>query len=291
MSLLLLIIVFTAIGGVLSVIAASVFLLLPEDKRNIILPHGISFAIGALLAVAFWGLIPEAFAAKPSEDFQAISGTILAGILGFFVLEKLLVWRHCHVETCEAHGEENQHDHAQEAVQHGHHHFGIEKSAGVLIVVGDGIHNFVDGVLIAAAFLTDVKLGIVTSLAVATHEIPQEVGDFAILLHSGYSKSKALVYNVLASLTTVLGGILAYYSLDDLRDSLPYFLALASSSFIYIAVADLIPSLHKKTDIKTSLQQIALIAAGVLLICSMHGVAHDFESTKNSQSKSAAIPN
>jgi zinc and cadmium transporter len=131
--------------------------------------------------------------------------------------------------------------------------------------------------LIAAAFLTDVKLGIVTSLAVAAHEIPQEVGDFAILLQSGYSKGKALLYNVLASLTTVVGGVLAYFSLGDLHDSLPYFLALAASSFIYIAVADLIPSLHKKTDMKTSLQQITLILAGVLLICLMHGIAHDIE--------------
>jgi zinc and cadmium transporter len=148
------------------------------------------------------------------------------------------------------------------------------KSAGALIILGDSIHNFVDGVLIAAAFLTDVQLGIVTSLAVAAHEIPQEVGDFAILLDSGYSRSKALFYNVLASLTTVLGGILAYFSLEDLHDSLPYFLALAASSFIYIAVADLIPSLHTKTDMKTSLQQIVLIAAGVLLICSLQTIAH-----------------
>ncbi len=277
MNLLLLIIIFTAIGGVLSVFAAAIFLLLPDEKRNQILPHGISFAIGALLSVAFWGLIPEAFANIKQEQFQTLSGTILAGILGFFVLEKLLIWRHCHVETCEAHGEDvlelDHHDHDH---HHGHHH-GFDKSAGALIILGDAIHNFVDGVLIAAAFLTDIKLGIVTSLAVATHEIPQEVGDFAILLHSGYSKSKALIYNVMASLTTVLGGILAYFSLEDLHNSLPYFLALAASSFIYIAVADLIPSLHKKTDIKTSLQQIALIAAGVLLICTLHNLTHTIE--------------
>ncbi len=271
MSLLILIIIFTAVGGVLSVMAAAVFLLLPDQRRNAVLPHGISFAIGALLAVAFWGLIPEAFAKIKPEQFQALSGTILAGVLGFFVLEKLLIWRHCHSGSCEAHGEEDNHDHS-----HDHSH-STAKSAGALIILGDGIHNFVDGVLIAAAFLTDVQLGIVTSLAVAAHEIPQEVGDFAILLHSGYSKSKALFYNMLASLTTVLGGVLAYFGLEDLHDSLPYFLALAASSFIYIAVADLIPSLHKKTDMKTSLQQIALIAMGVLLICSLHGIAHNME--------------
>ena len=268
MNLLILIIIFTAIGGLLSVMAAAVFLLLKDHHRNAVLPHGISFAIGALLAVAFWGLIPEAFEKVKPDHFQTLSATILAGILGFFVLEKLLIWRHCHHGSCEAHGDEH--------AGHGHSHM---KSAGALIILGDSIHNFVDGVLIAAAFLTDVQLGIVTSLAVAAHEIPQEVGDFAILLDSGYSRSKALFYNVLASLTTVLGGILAYFSLEDLHDSLPYFLALAASSFIYIAVADLIPSLHTKTDMKTSLQQIVLIAAGVLLICSLQTIAHNIEFT------------
>jgi zinc and cadmium transporter len=273
--LLILIIIFTAVGGVLSVMAAAVFLLLSEQRRAAVLPHGISFAIGALLAVAFWGLIPEAFSAVKPEQFQSLSGAILAGILGFFVLEKLLIWRHCHSGNCEAHGDEDEHSHGH---GHGHSHsHGMAKSAGVLIVLGDGIHNFVDGVLIAAAFLTDAHLGIVTSLAVAAHEIPQEVGDFAILLHSGYSKSKALLYNIFASLATVLGGVLAYFGLEGLHDSLPYFLALAASSFIYIAVADLIPSLHKKTDMRTSLQQIALIAMGVLLICSLHGIAHNME--------------
>ncbi|MCK5479393.1 MAG: ZIP family metal transporter [Methylococcales bacterium] len=269
MDLLILIIIFTAIGGVLSVLAAGIFLLLADKQRDKILPHGISFAIGALLAVAFWGLIPHAFEEVNPDQFQALSGTILAGILGFFVLEKLLIWRHCHSGSCEAHGEDH----------HGHDHG--HKSAGTLIIVGDSIHNFVDGVLIAAAFLTDVELGIVTSLAVAAHEIPQEVGDFAILLQSGYSKSKALFYNILASFTTVIGGILAYFCLEDLHTILPFFLALASSSFIYIAVADLIPSLHKKTEIKTSLNQIALILAGVLLITSLHGVAHDIEMEKH----------
>jgi len=274
LDLLILIIIFTAIGGVLSVLAAGVFLLLPDKLRSQILPHGISFAIGALLAVAFCGLIPHAFEEVKPEQFQSLSGTILAGILGFFVLEKLLIWRHCHSGSCEAHGEDSHQDTDHQDEQHHDHG---HKTAGTLIIIGDGIHNFVDGVLIAAAFLTDVKLGIVTSLAVAAHEIPQEVGDFAILLQSGYSKSKALFYNVLASFTTVIGGVLAYYSLEDLHDILPFFLALASSSFIYIAVADLIPSLHKKTDMKTSLHQIVLIMAGVLVISSLHGMAHDIE--------------
>jgi len=267
MNLLFLIIIFTALGGVLSVLAASVFLLLSDNIQAKVLPHGVSFATGALLAVAFWGLIPHAFEEVGPAQVQTLSGSIMLGLLLFFILEKLLIWRHCHSASCEAHADIEEHSHS-----HGAH-----KSAGTVIIIGDGIHNFVDGVLIAAAFLTDVKLGIVTSLAVAAHEIPQEVGDFAILLHSGYSKKKALIYNVLASLTTVVGGVLAYYSLEGLHDSLPYFLAMASSSFIYIAVADLIPTLHKKTDIKTSLQQIALILAGVVLIVSLHGIAHDIQ--------------
>jgi len=273
MNLLFLIIIFTAIGGVLSVLAASVFLLLSDSMRAKVLPHGISFATGALLAVAFWGLIPHAFEEVGPSEIQTLSGSIMLGLLLFFTLEKLLIWRHCHSSSCEVHIDTD-----EQGDSHGHSHaHGSHKSAGTMILIGDGIHNFVDGVLIAAAFLTDVQLGIVTSLAVAAHEIPQEVGDFAILLHSGFSKKKALIYNVLASLTTVLGGVLAYYSLAGLHDSLPYFLAIASSSFIYIAVADLIPTLHKKTDIKTSLQQIALILAGVVLIISLHGVAHDIQ--------------
>lgn len=271
MNVLLLIVLFTTLGGVLSVLAASVFLLLPEQHRQHVLPHGISFAIGALLTGAFCGLIPHAFEEVPVEDISTLSATILAGILLFFVLEKLLIWRHCHADHCEAHGEES-HDH-----HHSHRAEPEHRPAGVFIILGDSIHNFVDGVLIAAAFLTDVQLGIVTSLAVAAHEIPQEVGDFAILLHSGYRRGEALFYNVLSSLATVVGGVLAYFSLGDLHHILPYFLTLAASSFIYIAVADLIPSLHQKTDIKTSLQQIGFILAGVALILVMQGIAHGFE--------------
>lgn len=276
MNVLLFIILFTALGGVLSVLAASVFLLLPEALRQKVLPHGISFAIGALLTGAFCGLIPHAFEEVPVAEMENLSATILVGILLFFVLEKLFIWRHCHSHACEAHGEEA-HEHHGHSHSHGHSPSN-RRAAGVFIILGDSIHNFVDGVLIAAAFLTDIQLGIVTSLAVAAHEIPQEVGDFAILLHSGYSRSKALLYNVLASLGTVVGGVLAYFSLGDFHHVLPYLLTLAASSFIYIAVADLIPSLHQKTDIKTSLQQIGFILAGVVLILVMQGIAHQFEA-------------
>jgi len=259
MHLVIWIILFCLVGGVLSVAAASLFLLLSEQTRVKVLPHGISFATGALLAVSFGGLIPHAFEAVDKQHVHELSMTIMGGVLLFFMLEKLLLWRHCHTGDCEVHVTTDDHP------QH---------TSGALILFGDGIHNFLDGILIAAAFLTDVNLGIVTSLAVATHEIPQEVGDFAILLHSGYSRARALCYNMLSSLTTVLGGILAYFWLGGLHDALPYLLALAAASFIYIAVADLIPTLHEKTDAKAAVEQMILIGAGVVLITWAHRFAH-----------------
>ena len=256
MSLLAWIIVFTLIGGVLSVACAALLLLVPEDHHPRILPHGVSFALGALLSVAFLDLLPDALRTAGSEHIDSLLATVLMGILGFFLLEKLLIWRHCHADHCETHSGDHFH-----------------QPAGTLIVVGDAIHNFVDGILIAAAFLTDINLGIITSLAVAAHEIPQEVGDFAILLQSGYGRGKALAYNLLSSLATMVGGILAYYSLEHIHGWLPYILALAASSFIYIAVADLIPSLHQKTTARAAFQQIALIVAGVLMIYWTHSQA------------------
>ena len=166
---------------------------------------------------------------------------------------------------------------ATPGVTHAHAHDPAQQrasAAGYLIVIGDGVHNFVDGVLIAAAFLTDLHLGIVTAVAVAAHEIPQEVGDFAILLHSGFSRGKALFYNVLSSFTTVIGGVLAYFSLGLAQTALPYVLAVAASSFIYIAVADLIPGLHKRLEPLVTLQQVVLIAAGVSLIYFTHAALH-----------------
>ncbi len=254
------IIVFCLLGGVLSVLAASVFLLLPESLRDRLLPHFVSFATGALLGAAFLGLLPHALVGHEGLDFHNLSLAVLLGLLGFFLLEKMVLWRHCHASHCEVHAPEDT----------GNRH----RSAGALILVGDGIHNFVDGLLIAGAFLTDIHLGIVTSLAVAAHEIPQEVGDFAVLLHSGFSRAKALFYNVLSSVTTVIGGILAYYSLRNTEAVLPYVLAVAASSFIYIAVADLIPTLHEKVEVKETIQQILLIATGVGLIYVTHATLH-----------------
>ena len=262
MSLLIWIILFCLLGGALSVLAASVFLLLSEDIRNRMLPHFVSFAIGALLGAAFLALLPHALEEAHGIDVHNIGLTVLIGVLAFFLLEKMVLWRHCHSEHCEAHTPEE----AFEA--------GSKRSTISMILIGDGMHNLVDGVLIAAAFLTDIHLGVVTSLAVAAHEIPQEVGDFAILLHSGLSRTWAFIMNMLSSLTTVIGGIVAYYSLQGIQAIVPYILAIAASSFIYIAVADLIPGLHRRTHIHATLQQIILIVAGVTVIYLAHSTLH-----------------
>jgi len=269
MSLLTWILLFSLLGGVLSVLAAAVFLLFPERLRARLLPHSVSFAIGALLGAAFLALLPHALEGPGVEDLHIITGTVLLGVLGFFLLEKMVLWRHCHHSECEVHAPDDSHGHA-------HEHAGRQagQAAGTLILIGDGIHNLVDGVLIAAAFLTDIHLGVVTSLAVAAHEIPQEVGDFAVLLHSGYSRARALLYNVLVSLTTLVGAGLAYYSLREAEAALPYILAIAASSFIYIAVADLIPGLHKRLEVRATVQQIVLIVAGVLTIYVAHSTLH-----------------
>lgn len=259
MSLLTWIILFCLLGGVLSVLAAASFLLLSEAVRARLLPHFVSFAIGAMLGAALLGLLPHALEGAGPEGAHSVSLTLLLGLLGFFLLEKMVLWRHCHTAHCEAHDPESH--------EHNHHH---HAPAGTLIIIGDAIHNCVDGVLIAAAFLTDVHLGVVTAVAVAAHEIPQEVGDFAILLHSGFSRGRALFFNMLSTLTTVVGGVLAYYSLSGMQLALPYILAVAASSFLYIAVADLIPGLHKRPEIADTGKQVVLIGLGVTLIYVTH---------------------
>ena len=281
MSLLGWIIVFSLLGGVLSVLVASVFLLIKDEYQKKLIPHTVSFAIGALLGAALLALIPHAITINEHVDFHDLGLTILIGLLGFFLLEKMVLWRHCHSSHCEVHSPSNiklsSEVHSPSNIEsskdaHGHSH---EKDAsGTLIIIGDAVHNLVDGVLIAAAFMTDIDLGIVTALAVATHEIPQEIGDFAILLNSGYTRSRALLFNVLASLATLLGAVIAYYSLSSMQGALPYILAIAASSFIYIAVADLIPGLHKKTKLSETIQQITLISLGVLTIYLAHSTLH-----------------
>lgn len=253
------ILIFTLLGGVLSALAASLFLLVSDRGREALLPHLISFATGALLGAALLALLPHAVNAAGIAQMHKVGLAVLCGILAFFLLEKMVLWRHCHADDCITHGPEPQHR---------------DKSAASMILLGDGIHNLLDGMLIAGAFLTDIHLGIVTSVAVIAHEIPQEVGDLAVLLKSGMSRKRALWLNLLASVTSVAGGVIAYFWLAQAKSLLPYVLAVAASSFLYIAVADLIPGLHRKVDAKTSIQQVVLIVAGVLVIYFSHATLH-----------------
>jgi len=244
MSILTAIILASLFGGVLSIAVAALFAF---SARPEWVPMLVSYAIGALLGAAFLEILPHAF--ELSKNIEHTAATILFGILLFFVLEKLVLWRHCHVgDGCEAHGADHGHDHGR---------------SGLMIMVGDTFHNFVDGIIIAAAFIADFQTGVVTALAIIAHEIPQEVGDFLILLHSGYTKRQAFLLNLISSLATLIGGILAYFTLQSLQDWTPFFLGIAAASMIYVAVADLIPGLHKRAELRATLQQAVLIGMGI----------------------------
>ena len=218
----------TFAGGILSAAVASLFAIKAKAAQ---IPMLVSFAVGALLGAAFLDVLPHAF--EQSDSIEATAATVLFGILAFFVLEKLVLWRHCHVEECEAHD-----PHLPPQPNHSHNDHG---RSGLMILIGDTFHNFVDGVLIAAAFMADTQLGIVTAIAIIAHEVPQEVGDFLILLHSGYTRRAALFYNVLSSAAMVVGGVLAYFTLQVAQALVTPLLALAAASMLYVAVADLIP--------------------------------------------------
>lgn len=230
-----------SLGGLL---AASAFLLLGDSLRTKIVPWAISYAVGTLLGVALLALLPEALGTlRP----PVAMGTLLAGVLTFFLLEKLVLWRHCHDghgHECEAH----------------------TSSAASLVIIGDAFHTFVDGAIIAAAVLTSIPLGITTALAVAAHEIPQEVGDVAILLRAGYSRARALTLNMLSAAGGVLGALAMLLTSQTLPQLLPYVLAFAAGNFLYIAMADLIPDLHRGNVEGGAFRQMALIGAGILTI-------------------------
>jgi zinc and cadmium transporter len=254
-----LIVAFTALSGFLSALAASAFLALGTARRAAVLPHLVSLATGALLGAAFLGLMPHALDTLGPGGTHAVGLALLTGILTFFLLEKFVLWRHCHDDPCEMHSPS---------------HAARDAASARMILMGDGFHNVLDGVLVAAAFMTNTHLGIVTAIAVFAHEIPQEVGDLAILLHGGLSRRRALTLNLLTSLTSVAGGVLAYFALGAALHLLPYALAFAASSFIYVAVADLIPGLHRRVDLKAGLEQVLFIGLGVALVYFTHQQAH-----------------
>jgi len=226
------------VGGLGGLLVASGVLLINDSARARLIPWLVSYAVGALLGVAMLGILPETL-----EKLAALHvfATLLAGILLFFILEKLVLWRHCHTHDCEVHD-----------------------GSVVPVLVGDAVHNFVDGVAIGTAVLTSVPLGISVAVATAAHEIPQEVGDFAILLHAGYSRRRALLLNVISGLSSALGALIAWMAFSWLPMAKDYILVLAASSFLYVAMADLIPGLHRGRTDASSLRQILFIGAGVV---------------------------
>jgi zinc and cadmium transporter len=226
------------LGGFGGLAVASTLLLVPDRLRERLVPWLVSYAVGALLGVALLELLPQALAAL---DARRVFGTLLVGILAFFILEKLALWRHCHTpHACDVHG-----------------------SSASLVLIGDAAHNFLDGAVIGAAAITSVPLAISTAVAVLAHEIPHEIGDFAILLHAGYSKSRALIANAMAEAAGVLGALLAFLFLDSMPRLAPYFLAFAAASFLYVAMSDLIPDLHRGTFDDSAVRQVFLVSAGI----------------------------
>jgi zinc and cadmium transporter len=236
-STLLIAVGLSLIGGFGGLLVASGVLLISDSARAKLIPWLVSYAVGALLGVSMLALLPTSLEQLPASR---VFTTLLLGILLFFVLEKLVLWRHCHTHDCEVH-----------------------ESSVFLVLIGDAFHNFVDGAVVAAAVMTSIPLGISTALAVAAHEIPQEVGDFAILLHAGYSRRRALLLNVLSSAASAVGAVAAFMAFDMVPRMLPYFLAMAAASFLYVAMADLIPGLHRGRTDASSMRQILLIAAGI----------------------------
>jgi zinc and cadmium transporter len=222
----------------------------------------VSFAVGALLGAIFLELLPHALELGSTEHVMI---TVLTGLLLFFLLEKLVLWRHSHLEV------ETLADSPGERA-HGHTHGFDRGRSGMMILIGNSVHNFCDGIVIAAAFVADFALGTTTALAIVAHAIPQQVGDFAVLMHSGYARRRAFSYNMATGAATLIGGLAGYAALASMQEMLPTVLALASASLLYVAVADLIPSLHRHAAPAQTLQQLLLIGIGIAIIAVVHVV-------------------
>lgn len=239
----------TTLAGVVSITAAAVFSFALLSK---VVERMVSLSVGIMLSTSLLHALPEAFESQASA--RSLFATLLGGLFAFFLLEKMAILRHSHHHEHDGH----------------HHHHGHDKreagKAGWMILVGDGMHNFTDGILIAAAFLANPELGLVTGLAIIAHEIPQEIGDFIVLLNAGFSRTRAYVYNLLCSLLAIAGGLLGYYTLDRASSLIPYVLVFASSGFIYIAVSDLMPQMQRRATLRETIPQVVLIAAGVLIV-------------------------
>ena len=256
-SILLSILITTTIAGIISLSAAALFSFALLSKM---VERMVSLSVGIMLSTAFLHALPEAF--ESATDSHRLFALLLASLFGFFLLEKFAILRHSH------HHEADGHHHA-----HGHDAHQAGKS-GWMILVGDGLHNFTDGILIAAAFLANPELGIVTGLAIIAHEIPQEIGDFIVLLNAGFTRGRAYMYNLIASLMAVVGGILGYFTLERASNLIPYVLVIASSGFIYIALSDLMPQMQRRATLRETIPQLVLIAAGVVIVLFLTGQHH-----------------
>ena len=241
-------------GSVGAICAAASFVFLGEKHQEMLVPILIAFATGILLATALLGLIPEAIEAMDGEP-HAIMPFILGGILFFFFLEKIVIWRNCRDNACEVHSH----------------------ASGPIILIGDSLHNLTDGIVIATTFLIDFSLGIAAGITILVHELAHETGDFGILIHTGYSRKKAFTYNIISSSTTIPAAVIGYYLLGPFLFIVPFLLAIAAASFIYIALSDLTPELHKHTSLKYSFRQLILILAGIFImfiLLSLSGHTH-----------------
>jgi zinc and cadmium transporter len=247
----------TLVGGVLSVLIAAS---LTVTLLSRIVRHLVSLSVGVLLGTALLHVLPEAFESK--VDPHRLFMTLLGGLLFFFLLEKAELYRHGHHHEGDGH--------------HHHHDFDAAQAGrgGWSVLVGDSIHNFCDGIIIAAAFLADTQLGLVTALAIIAHEIPQEVGDYIVLLNAGFSRRKALLYNGVSGLASVVGGVLGYFIVGPWEGLFPYLLVAASSSFVYVAVADLLPQLQQRLPLRATLAQLGWIGAGLVLVTAIKGLLH-----------------
>jgi zinc and cadmium transporter len=239
----------TTIAGVFSISAAAIFSFALLSKM---VERMVSLSVGIMLSTSLLHALPEAF--ESHADAHALFATLLGGLLAFFLLEKLAILRHSHHHEGDGHAHEHGHD-VHEAGK-----------AGWMILVGDGLHNFTDGILIAAAFLANPGLGLVTGLAIIAHEIPQEIGDFIVLLNAGFSRTRAYAFNLICSLLAVFGGILGYLTLERATEMIPYVLVFASSGFIYIAVSDLMPQMQRRATMRETVPQVLLIGLGIAIV-------------------------
>tara|TARA_B110000208_G_scaffold143973_1_gene173660 strand:- start:176 stop:937 length:762 start_codon:yes stop_codon:yes gene_type:complete len=241
-------------GGFLSLLLAFLFF----KKANVnIVTNMVSLSVGTMLGAVFLEILPHALEqATDSHDTMFI---VLIGLLVFFSLEKLLIWRHCHGDHCETHSHDTQ--------------LKYNKS-GSLVLIGDLSHNFIDGILIASAFIYEFELGLVTALAIYAHQIPQEMGNISIFVNKGLKKNKAILLNVIANITMTIGAVITYILIDSAGEILPVLLAFTASNLIYVAISDLIPGLHKRTEIKESSMQIAMILIGVMIVYFFHTFLH-----------------